>query len=342
MNMKKTALLVAASILSIASVYAQNDIQSAAQAAAQAMIAAPEKQEAAAKVKYWKNSLSTDVGFNHTSLTNWAAGGYNTLTMNIGIDGKANYEKGLTGWNNRLQLQYGFLWSADKKNLLQKSADRIYLESKFAYRTSKKSKWNYTASFDFRSQFTDSYDSYVQNEDGNWSGTLKSGFLSPAYANLAIGLAWNPNVWFDLNIAPVTGGFTICSQEPLRYAYGMQLRKQYSSEDRAAVHAAKEYYKFKPALFQFGAQMKANAKVTLNDVLGFETQLVLFTDYLNKPFKNVRVNWDNKLTWSISRFFKVGASTWLIYDPIVLINGERRVQFKENITFSFSYTFKSF
>ena len=33
---------------------------------------------------------------------------------------------------------------------------------------------------------------YVKDADGMWSGTLKSGFMSPAYVNLALGMDWNP------------------------------------------------------------------------------------------------------------------------------------------------------
>ena len=49
----------------------------------------------------------------------------------------ANYAKGKMLWNNRLQLDYGFLYSADKP-ILQKSKDRIYLESKWGYETAVK------------------------------------------------------------------------------------------------------------------------------------------------------------------------------------------------------------
>ena len=229
-----------------------------------------------------------------------------------------------------LQLNYGFLWSADKKNLLQKSNDRIYLESKFAYKTGPNSKWNYTASLDFRSQFTDSYDNYEQNpETKEWSGTLKSGFFSPAYTNLALGMEWKPVEWFNVNIAPITGGVVITTNKDLRSNYGMP--KIDGTDDL-----------YRPVLFQFGAQLKANGKFSLNDKFIFETQLVLFTDYLNKPFVYNRINWDNKITWQAAKFFKIGLSTWLIYDPIVKIDDVMsKVQFKEFLSISFTYSIAS-
>lgn len=320
-------LFTSALILVLGTVaFAQNDVQKAAAEAAAALTEAPQVEAAVQAPQYWKKSAAFDLGFNQTGLWSWAAGGYNTLTLNAGVDAKADYAKELMSWTNRLQLNYGFLWSADKKNLLQKSTDRIYFESKWAYKTNPNSKWNYTASFDFRSQFTDSYDNYklVDGSD-EWTGTLKSGFLAPAYTNIALGMEWKPNDWFNLNFAPVTGGFTIVKDPSLRKNYGMKL-----------IDGTEDY---RAALFQFGAQLKMNAKAVINDVFTYDTQIVLFTDYLDHPFTHNRVNWDNKITWHAAKYFNVALNTWLIYDPIVTINDvTSRVQFKEFFSINFTYT----
>ena len=326
----KRFLLTIASLSVIATLAVGQNVQEAAEEAAKAMAeAAKQTSNTEQKKVYWTNSISFDLGFNQTGLTNWAAGGYNTISLASGIDAKANYAKELMSWNNRLQLNYGFLWSADKKNLLQKNTDRLYFESKWAYRAGKESTWNYTASFDFRSQFTDGYVNYTQEEGSNrWKGTLKSGFLSPAYTNIALGMEWKPAEWFNINIAPLTGGFTICTIDMLKKDYGMKL-----------IHPDDPDSGYRSALFQLGAQIKANFKATINDQINYSTQLVLFTDYLNKPFINNRVNWDNKLSWIANKFIKLSLDTWLIYDPIVTIDGvTSKTQFKEFFTVSFTYS----
>ena len=329
--MKKLALTVAILAIACAS-YAQDAQSIAAEAAKAISEAAPEQAAAPAKPKYWTSSAVCDLGFNQTGLWSWAAGGYNTLTLNAGLDIQANYAKDLTAWTNRLQLNYGFLWSADKTNLLQKSTDRIYLESKYAYKTKATSKWSYTASFDFRSQFTNSYDTYVQEDPEDpkspWTGTLRSGFFSPAYTNVALGIEWKPTTWFNVNLAPVSGGIIFVANESLRPNYGMR-----------RINLEGDY---RPALFQFGAQVKINAKAMLNDKFTYDTQLVLFTDYLDNPFVHNRVNWDNKFTWQATKFFKVDLNTWLIYDPIVKIDDvTSKIQFKEFFAVNFTYTIKN-
>ncbi len=323
----KRMLLILGAIALCVPAFSQDDAQKAAAEAAAALVDAPQEEAPVAKPVYWTKSAVFDFGLNQTSLTNWAAGGFKNVTVSSAIDAKADYARDLASWANRLQLQYGFIWSEDKSNVLQKNNDRIYLESKFAYKTSKDSKWNYTASYDFRSQFTDTWGTYTQGDDELWvASDLKSGFFSPAYNNLAIGMEWKPADWFDVNISPLTGSLIICTNETLRKSYGMQLVEEGGDT-------------YRNMLFQLGASVKANARFAINDNFNYETQLVLFTDYLDNPFRQNRVNWDNKITWQLAKYFKVGFSTWLIYDPIVEIDGvTSKVQFKDFLSFNLTWT----
>ena len=341
--MRYIVVLSAAAALCLGGAAYAQDAQSAAAAAAQEMAKAAEAEKTEAKPNFWTSQADFTFGLNQTSLWDWAAGGYNNLSLNSGLDANAKYEKDLMSWGNRLQLQYGTLSSADKKGLLQVTTDRIYAESKWGYKTKKDSKWSYTAAFDFRSQFSNGYDNYQPN-NGIWTGTLKSGFLAPAYTNLGLGMDWTPNNWLSVNIAPLTGGFTIVRIDELRKTYGMPLIDPASSSIPAGSSGRRS------AKFQFGAQVKIDAKAVINEVFNYGTQLVLFTDYLDSPFKKYRVNWDNKVTWSVGKYFKIGLDTWLIYDPNVIIkndkdiaqypDGRNRIQFKEFTSFNFAYTLK--
>ena len=334
--MKKIALILAALCGTFAA-FGQDDVRKATAEAAAAYAEAGKAEAAVEKPKYWKTYAIFDIGFNQTSLWSWAAGGYNTATLKASIDANANYTKDLATWNNRLQMLYGFLWSADKENLIQKNVDKLQFESRFAYKTSANSNWKYSADLTLQSQFSDSYDSYKQDANtGQWSGKLKSGFFSPGYLTFGLGMAWDPAPWFSLNLSPLTGGFTFCNIPELRKGYGMKLRES-SLDPLVGTN-------YRDALFQLGAQLKMNLKTSINDVFTYETQLILFTDYLNHPFKWNRVNWDNKLGLQVGKYVKLAFDTWTIYDPIVLIadkagaNPTQRVQFKEFFSVGFTYT----
>lgn len=350
-------IITTLALLSVcAGVFAQDGAQQAAMDAANSVNNAAAPVAETPKPNYWNNGISFDLGFNQAAMVNWAAGGYATIGLAAAVDGHANYAKGLMKWDNRMQLNYGFLWSADKANLLQSSNDRIYLESKWAYNMSEKSKWAYSAGLDFKTQFADTRDNYHQVErDGKkiWEGDLKSTIFSPAYLNIALGIDWAPTNWFNMSIAPLTGSATIVMYEALRKSYGMKCLNP-------GVIGSPELYE--PVRMSLGTQVKANAKVAVNDWFTYETQLVLFGNYLGKKFTTTfdgvdydvndiwRVNWDNKISFNVAKYFKIGLQTWLIYDPsIVYRNGTdgdhtykaRPVQFKEALSINFTYTIAS-
>lgn len=374
--MKRLFLVISLFSATVAA-YAQEltDAQKAAADVAQAINEAPASTETIApKPKYWKNSLSTKLDFGQTFLNNWAAGGYDTYSLKAFIDGNANYAKENISWTNRLQLDYGFLYSADKP-VLQKSDDRIYLESKFGYNVAKN--LFMSAEYSFKSQFSNTWnyptpstrangtelgegESY-KAEDWRAVRTLKSGLLSPAYTNLALGINYTPLKWLSVNFAPLTGGFVIVENPILRESYSMKLKKAYRDVDVDAMTLEeKDAYNeaitsgnaYKSANFEFGAQLKIDIKVNVNDNFKYTSQILLFSDYLDHP-ENMRVNWDNRIEWKLAKYFSLMFTTNLIYDDKVMIYREKckqhggiadthqRVQFRESLSFGFVYTIAS-
>ena len=357
-------------------VSAQN-VQDAAASAAKAIMESPEAPQKVEKPNYWTSSLKTNINMGQTGLTNWAAGGDNTISMAAFIDANANWKKEEMFWNNRLQLDYGFLY-ASSKPILQKSTDRIYLESKWGYKTEKMQNVYFSANYDFKSQFSTGYDykspGSTKNEAGEdligrdlrhvWKDArvLKSGFLAPAYTNLALGIDWKPAKWLSINLAPLTGGFVIVKDAELRKSYSMKVKATTSDEmlaqandaiSAATTKAEKDAANlalgnlYRSAKFEFGAQFKADAKFNVNDNFSYSTQLVLFANYLDSK-RCPRINWDNRFDWKLAKYFSLTLTTNLIYDDQIMIknekdidlfpNGKARVQFKESIAFGFTYT----
>ena len=340
--MKRITVLAAAILATGFVSFAQTDPQKAAAEAAQAIAQAPETEVQAPKPSYWTRSLMTQLNFAQNSYFNWAKGGNNNVAFTSYIDAHADYKKGDMLWTNRLQLDYGFLYSEDKPNM-QKSKDRMLLESNWGLKATEK--LYYSANFTFLNQFTHGY-TYgtpsVQDptiRDWKDARTLKSGFLAPGIVTLGLGLKWVPNNWLTINVSPLTGGFTIVKEEELRKAYGMVLRPKYEGE----VNPIGSYYR--PARFELGAQVVADAKLKINDNFEASTHLILFSNYLKNP-QNIRVNWDNLFMWKLAKYFTITLTTNLIYDDTVLItdkNGVARknVQFLEALQFGFTYTFSS-
>ena len=158
----------------------------------------------------------------------------------------------------------------------------------------------------------------------------------------------------------------IVRKQDLRKSYSMELTKdakaletRFASYDEAAASEAdkKEYAAYQASLadgsayraakFEFGAQLKADAKVNINDNFSYSTQVVLFVNYLDINHCP-RINWDNRVDWKLAKYFSLTLTTNMIYDDQIMIkndkdiveytDGRARVQFKESIAFGFTYT----
>ena len=336
--MKKALLSIMAIMMCFGASAQLSDAQKAAVDAAIQMSSAPEAAPKVEKPQNWTTSLKTQINVGQTGLSNWAAGGDNTASLAAFIDGNANWKHNDMFWNNRLQLDYGFLY-ASSKPILQKSSDRIYLESKWGYKTESMKHFYFSANYDFKSQFSSGYDyntpDSVLDENGNeltgsalrdvWRNarTLKSGFFAPAYTNLALGLDYTPAKWLSVNFAPITGGLVIVKDKALWESYSMD---------------------GKSVKFEFGAQLKMDAKVNINDNFAYSTQVVLFANYLDIN-RCPRINWDNRIDWKLAKYFSLTITTNLIYDDSILITNDKYpdgkkgvVQFKESLAFGFTYT----
>ena len=356
--MKKIFITLSAAVLSVCA-YAQTDAQKAAAEAAKVLSEAPEVEVKVDKPEYWTSSLKTNLNFGQTGLTNWAAGGDNTVSLAAFIDANANYKKNDMFWNNRLQLDYGFLY-ASSKPIIQKSSDRLYLESKWGFKTAAMKNFSFSANYDFKSQFAPGYEYKTPAVEGledlprrdqvkAWLDARNqlSGLLSPAYTNLALGIDYIPTKWLSINFAPLTGGFVIVEDARFRQSYSMGLKKEWEGKTEGVPTDGSQ---LRSARFEFGAQLKVDAKVNINDNFAYSTQVVLFSNYLDNP-QNLRVNWDNRIDWKLAKYFSFTITTNLIYDDKVLIknekdiekypDGRQRVQFKESLAFGFTYTIAS-
>ena len=317
---------------------AQNTQTAAAEAAA-ALSAAEDVPEKVEKPRYWDNKLVTNISFGQTFLSQWAAGGYNNVSLAGNIDFSAKYAREKTTGTHHLAMDYGFLYSADKP-ILQKNKDRILFESKWGYESPVRH-LAYSATFDFRTQFDNNYDYKTPAADGTDEPTvqdwldarkLKSGFFSPAYLNVGVGVLWTPKPWFSLNVAPISGGAVIVDIPELRKTYGMDLVEGSETE-------------YKSHRMEFGLQLKLDMGWVINDVFSYTTQATMFYNYLT-PKVEPRITWDNKISWKVARFFAINLSTFMIYDPRVLVRASQKggaadskgVQFKEFFELGFTYS----
>lgn len=266
---------------------------------------------------YWTIGGTSSFTFNQVSLTNWSAGGENSLAGTALFNSHFNYKKAKVNWDNLIDLGYGLTKQGGDNPF--KSEDKIYVVSKYGYSAGKK--WFYSALLDFKTQFDYGFSDTPENTN------KVSEFMSPGYLNLSLGMDYKPNDNFSLYISPVTSKMTIVLDDSLSLAgaYGVDEGKNLRSE--------------------YGASVKLTAKkdnVVKN--VNVSTRLDLFSNLTEKP-QNVDVNWEVVFNLKVNDFLSAIASFNLIYDDDIDyidsdgVNKGPQTQFKQLFGFGLSYAF---
>lgn len=270
----------------------------------------------------WKTGGLFSVNFTQVSLTNWSAGGENSISLNGILSVFANYKRGNSTWDNSLDLGYGFLKSG--KESTRKTDDKIDFTSKYGQKASKN--WYYAGLVNFKSQMAVGYN---YPDDSNEI----SNFLAPAYILGAIGMDYKPSDVFTMFISPITSKITIVNDRTLADAgaYGV---------DAAEYDAlGKKISDGKLIRSEYGGYLRALLKKDVMENVNLQTKLELFSNY-SENFGNIDVNWEVLIGLKVNKYISATISTQLLYDDDVDIAVDSnddgivdkvgpRVQFKE-------------
>ncbi len=268
-------------------------------------------------VKHWKAGGNTAFNFSQVSLSNWAAGGKNSVSGTFLFNAFLNYKKNKSAWENTLDLGYG-LTQQGEENLV-KTEDRIQIVSKYGYQASKS--WFYTLLADFKTQMDLGYKDPPENT------IMTSKFMSPAYLLLSLGMDYKPNDNFSLYLSPVTSKMTIVNDEELssQGAYGVDPGDNLRSE--------------------FGASLKSILKKeNIIENVNFKTRLDLFSNLTDHP-ERIDVEWETQFNFKVNSFLSANLGTTLLYDhDINYVDADGveqgpRVQFKQLFGFGINYNF---
>jgi hypothetical protein len=279
-------------------------------------------QEATDADTLWKFSGATSLNLSQLSLSNWAAGGDNSLSGNALVNLSANYASAKTSWENKLVLGFGLVKQGDDPT--RKSNDQIDFSSKLGVKTTEK--WFSTLLLGFTSQFAEGYDN-----PGEDDRTKISNFMAPGYLSFSLGMDYKPSEVFSLFLSPLSSKFTFVLDDDLSAAgsYGLDPGDKARGE--------------------FGAYIKLAYKKEILKNVTLDTKVDFFSNYLNNP-QYVDVNWDLLLTFKINDFLAASLLTHMIYDYDIKFgedttgDGEadtftEKVQFKELFGLGLTYTF---
>jgi len=259
-------------------------------------------------VRLWDMGGTFALNFSESSFSNWNAGGTNSFGLNGILKPYANIDDTLWTCTNSLDLRFGQVKTQGEK--IRKSDDLLLLTSKLGRKFS--AHWEFSGLFTLRTQFAPSY----RKSDNK----LLSNFMAPGYINLGLGFNYKPNNALSIYLSPLTS------------------RTTYVLDDSLSQEAAFGVTKGEKAKRQLGFSTLMTYKQEVIKNMMIDTNLSLFSDYLNEP-QNMVVNWDFVFTLKANKFLSTTFSCALIYDDDVtfeekdesgnVIKKVPKVQFKQ-------------
>lgn len=257
----------------------------------------------------WKHEGFFRLTFNNTGLSNWAAGGENSIALGSVINFNAKYETKKSIWDNTLNLDYGIARVGDADRRFKKTKDQFSFISKYGYKLTQH--WNISAAVNFSTQIQPGY-TYKDTLGKEFIDQKISDFFSPAYILPTIGLGYQ-NKLFSAVLSPIANKITIVMDDSLSQAgaFGVSPGKNVRNE--------------------LGIDFTGKMKFSPMENVTFETYLNLFANYETSEF--IDVNWTTNLVFKINKYLNASFGTQLLYDHDILIPQEddtsiQAIQFK--------------
>ncbi|MDA3882452.1 MAG: DUF3078 domain-containing protein [Bacteroidales bacterium] len=298
------------------------------------------KKRPADTVRGWKTGGVMSLSFAQTSLTNWASGGENSLSINGIFSVFAQYKDGKNVWDNSLDMGYGLLGTGDGELEYKKTDDKIDFLSKYGRQAHKN--FYYAALLNCKTQMTNGYDYSLESD------LPISTYLAPAYITTALGMDYKPDSYLSVFFAPVTSRITVVTLERLANAGSFGVEPAVYDSLGVMIEEGEKYRSEVGGYIRVIYSRKDFEKEWLQNV-SLTSKIDLFSNYLNSP-ENIDINWENQLVFKLNQYLHVTFNTQLIYDDDILIgkdtngdgeNDERfpRLQFKQILGVGFSFSF---
>jgi hypothetical protein len=244
----------------------------------------------------WKKGGTFIINFNQGSLSNWAAGGEQSV---VGINGifnyTLNYKKDKHTWDNYIDLALGFQ-NATSFGKFRKIDDRIDLTSKYGHQLHEKLFAALLANFN--SQALAGYDYGTNTKISNW--------LAPGKVLVSLGLDYRPNKDLSIFISPITNRWILKNDS------------DFFNEEKFGVPAQRKTYN------EVGAYMTAKYTKQIAPWIAYTGRLDLFSNYKRNP-QNVDVFFTNLVSLKFNKWLATTFSLDMIYDDDII----QKIQLKQ-------------
>ena len=268
------------------------------------------------KPRYWRTFGNFQGKYTQSYYSeNWYKGGESNHSILGQINMEADYAKGQTTFDNKLELKLGYYTTEiNGENTFRTNEDLIRFTSKYGLKAF--DNWYYSSQFQGYTQFMPVYDTKVTTK-------LKSKFFAPAYGNLSIGMDYKPKfkkkgISLSILLSPLSYNCKYSSVDSIATSFGIDPGKQFKSS--------------------FGSRFDGNLKWTFLQDFTWTNKTQFYTTY-----ESTEINLENTIDYRLSKYLSLQFFCHWRFDDSVKRKKDKEGnlmgygQFKEFFTLNFNY-----
>lgn len=258
-------------------------------------------------IPQWKQERKLGILLNQSSFNNWLAGGTNNFSGTLNIDYVINFTGEQWSWSTTLDAALGYAKTQGNTELV-KTEDQLEIDVILQRKTD--DAWSFSSSFNLKTQ---NAPAYLYVEEGNTLVKTKtSGFFSPAYLRLGIGIAHDKGDKLSIQFNPLTARLIVVDRS---FTRRLALGESFFGVEPD-----------KTTRWEAGATLALQSKVELAKNMTLSTRLSLITNYLEE-LKNIDFDYTATINMKVNEYLSALLEIQLLYDDNALADLQTRQVF---------------
>ncbi len=255
----------------------------------------------------WKQERKLGILINQSSFDNWLAGGVNSFSGTLNFDYDLHYQSDQWDWATTLNAALGYAKNMGQ-DYFNKTEDQLEINTLLALKSSRR--WNFSSSFNLKTQNAPG-NNFIETA-GNIERIKTSGFFSPAYMRLGVGMAYKKEKELALQFNPLTARLIVVDR-----AFTQNLAQ---GETFFGVEADKT------TRWEAGASFALQSELMVLKNVVMSNQLSLVANYLDEV-KNVDVDYTINFNMKVNEYLSAILEAQMLYDDNALADLQFRQVF---------------
>ena len=255
----------------------------------------------------WKQERKLGVLINQSSFDNWLAGGVDSFSGTLNFDYDLRYQSDQWEWTTTLDAALGYAKNMGQ-DYFNKTEDQLEINTLLALKSSRR--WNFSSSFNLKTQNAPG-NNFIETA-GNIERIKTSGFFSPAYVRLGLGMAYKKEKELALQFNPLNARLIVVDR-----AFTQNLAQ---GETFFGVEADKT------TRWEAGASFALQSELLILKNIVMSNQLSLVANYLDEV-KNVDVDYTINFNMKVNEYLSAILEAQMLYDDNALADLQFRQVF---------------